>query len=133
MDSYKININIFVSILFYDIWFYISHLLLHTKFLYKYHKKHHTKIVPKFMDTYVGHILESPFQGIGMFFPYLLLKYNIFDFLITIIFLNIRGMMRHDERCIFLIGNHHLLHHKYPNYNYGEYWIDYICKTLIKQ
>ena len=26
-------------------------------------------------------------------------------------------MMRHDERCIFLIGNHHLLHHKYPNYN----------------
>ena len=33
------------------------------------------------------------------------------------------------ERFIFLIGNHHLLHHKYPNYNYGEYWIDSLCRT----
>jgi sterol desaturase/sphingolipid hydroxylase (fatty acid hydroxylase superfamily) len=38
-------------------------------------------------------------------------------------------MMRHDDRCSFIIGNHHLIHHQYPNYNYGEYWIDYLCKT----
>jgi sterol desaturase/sphingolipid hydroxylase (fatty acid hydroxylase superfamily) len=37
--------------------------------------------------------------------------------------------MRHDERCIWLIGNHHILHHKYPQYNYGEYWLDKLFKT----
>ena len=38
-------------------------------------------------------------------------------------------MMRHDERCIWLIGNHHLLHHKYSQYNFGEYWLDALCGT----
>ena len=126
-------INILFSILTYDIWFYISHLLLHTKFLYKYHKEHHSKSRPMFLDTYVGHILESPFQGIGMFFPYLILKYSILDFLITLAFLNIRGMMQHDERCIFIMGEHHLIHHRYNKYNYGSYWIDYICGTNFKE
>ena len=35
-------------------------------------------------------------------------------------------MVRHDYRCVWLIGNHH----KYYNCNYGEYWIDYWCGTL---
>jgi sterol desaturase/sphingolipid hydroxylase (fatty acid hydroxylase superfamily) len=41
-------------------------------------------------------------------------------------------MLRHESNkyAVYIIGNHHLLHHKYPNYNYGEYWIDYICGTL---
>lgn len=37
--------------------------------------------------------------------------------------------MRHDHNFIWLIGNHHLLHHKNINYNFGEYWIDYLCNT----
>jgi sterol desaturase/sphingolipid hydroxylase (fatty acid hydroxylase superfamily) len=43
-------------IISYDIWFYISHLILHTKYLYKYHKEHHknkTKLI--FTDTYISH------------------------------------------------------------------------------
>ena len=39
-------------------------------------------------------------------------------------------MMRHDDRFTWLIGNHHLLHHKYPQYNYGEYWLDWLGGTL---
>jgi len=122
-------ITVLISIVSYDIWFYISHILLHTKTLYKYHKTHHYKIVPTYIDTYVGHSLEGPFQGIGMFFPCIIWNYTFWDILIILLLLNIRGMMRHDERFIFLIGNHHLLHHKYPNYNFGEYWIDSICGT----
>jgi sterol desaturase/sphingolipid hydroxylase (fatty acid hydroxylase superfamily) len=38
-------------------------------------------------------------------------------------------MMRHDDRLIWLIGNHHLLHHKYPLYNFGEYWLDSLMGT----
>jgi sterol desaturase/sphingolipid hydroxylase (fatty acid hydroxylase superfamily) len=126
--------NIFLSIIGYDIWFYISHLILHTEYFYIYHKEHHknkTNLV--FIDTYVGHVLEGPFQGIGMFIPYLYYKYTIYEFIITLILVNIRGMLRHDHRCVWIIGNHHLLHHKYPNYNYGEYWIDYMCDTLINK
>jgi len=124
------SIKVFLSIISYDIWFYISHLILHTEYFYKYHKEHHkNKINLIFTDTYVGHILEGPFQGIGMFFPYLFFNYTLSELIISLAILNIRGMMRHDYRCSWLIGNHHLIHHQYPNYNYGEYWIDYLAKT----
>ena len=51
------------------------------------------------------------------------------DLIIVTSLLNIRGMMRHDARFISLVGNHHLLHHKYCNYNFGEYWLDTIFGT----
>jgi sterol desaturase/sphingolipid hydroxylase (fatty acid hydroxylase superfamily) len=28
------------------------------------------------------------------------------------------------------MGNHHILHHKYIGYNYGEYWIDTVMGTV---
>jgi sterol desaturase/sphingolipid hydroxylase (fatty acid hydroxylase superfamily) len=37
--------------------------------------------------------------------------------------------MRHDNRFSWITGNHHLLHHKYINYNFGEYWIDRLFGT----
>jgi sterol desaturase/sphingolipid hydroxylase (fatty acid hydroxylase superfamily) len=104
---------------------------LHTKYFYKYHKEHHkNKINLIFTDTYVGHWFESLFQGIGMFFSYLFFKYFFGELLVSLAILNIRGMLRHDHRGTWLIGNHHLIHHQYPNYNYGEYWIDYLGGTL---
>jgi sterol desaturase/sphingolipid hydroxylase (fatty acid hydroxylase superfamily) len=89
--------------------------------------------VPTYLDTYVGHALEGPFQGLGMFVPCVVLTYSYYDLLIILLILNVRGMMRHDERSVFLIGNHHLLHHKYPNYNFGEYWIDTLCGTRYQK
>lgn len=122
----------FTQVLFvifgYDLWFYISHIILHTH-LYNIHMHHHKIMNPVFSDTYVGHWIEGPFQGLGVFLPYLFMKFNTTYFSIAIILINLRGMMRHDSRCIFLIGNHHLLHHKYPWCNYGEYWIDRLCGT----
>jgi len=122
-------LNIVISIISYDIWFYISHLLLHSKQLYKYHKEHHTKIVPTFLDTYVAHPFETSFQGIGMFFPYAVINYTGYETIIILVLLNIRGTLQHDERGTFLVGNHHLLHHRYQNCNYGQYWIDALCNT----
>jgi sterol desaturase/sphingolipid hydroxylase (fatty acid hydroxylase superfamily) len=121
---------VLASVFFYDIWFYISHIILHTKNMYYYHKLHHKNMYPRFLDTYEGHILEGPFQGIGMVIPFLFLDYTLVDIFLILLFLNARGMMRHDKRCSFIVGDHHLLHHKYPNYNFGEYWIDWICGTL---
>lgn len=120
--------HILFIILGYDIWFYISHIILH-KYLYKIHSEHHTIINPVFTDTYVGHWFEGPFQGLGVFIPYLFINFNLYSFIFAIILINIRGMMRHDTRTDNIIGNHHLLHHKYPKYNYGEYWIDWLFGT----
>jgi len=123
-------LNILLSVFCYDIWFYISHLLLHTPMLYKFHHEHHMKEFPTFLDTYVGHALEGPFQGLGALVPFCAYKYSALDICLILAILNIRGMMRHDPRCRFIIGNHHLLHHRYPRFNYGEAWIDRICGTM---
>ena len=124
--------QIIISIVSYDIWFYISHIILHTHFFYKtVHKDHHITDCKKmiFTDTYVGHYLEGPFQGIGVFFPYLFIKPDIRILICSLILINIRGMLRHDHNYIWIIGNHHILHHRYPQYNFGEYWLDKLFGT----
>jgi len=122
-------LKIALSILSYDIWFYISHLLLHTPTLWFIHKEHHLAEEPMFLDTYKAHIIESPFQGGGMFIPYVFYTYSIYETLIILVLLNTRGMMAHDRRFSFLVGNHHLLHHKYHNCNYGQFYLDYLFGT----
>jgi hypothetical protein len=95
------------------------------------HKEHHKvdyKIMT-FTDTYVAHFIETPFQSIGVLFPLLFVKFNIHALLYVIAVINIRSMIRHDNRFTWLIGNHHILHHKYRKYNFGEYWLDKMFKT----
>ena len=123
------GVRIVISIVSYDVWFYISHILLHNYRFYKYHKEHHSKPNPIWIDTYKGHMLESIVQGVGLFLPCLIWQYALPDILIPLLFVNIRGMMRHDDRFSWLIGNHHLLHHRYPTYNFGEFWLDKIGGT----
>jgi lathosterol oxidase len=124
--------NIFFFILSYDIWFYLSHIILHNKRIYKIiHKEHHSidyKTI-NFKETYVGHFVEGPFQGLGVAFPLLFIDFNLRLFLSSLLLINIKGMLRHDHRFIWLIGNHHILHHKYPQYNFGEYWLDKLFRT----
>ena len=124
--------NILFFIASYDIWFYISHIFLHNKYFYKkIHYEHHMtnyKII-NFKNTYTGHFLEGPLQSVGVLFPLIFIQFNFNTFLYSVIIINIRGMLRHDNRFTWLIGNHHLLHHKYPKYNFGEYWLDKLFKT----
>lgn len=120
-----------LHILGYDIWFYISHILLHSRLLWKYHKIHHKIVYPKFTDTYTGHIIEGPFQSLGFLLPFLFKNFDLLSFVCALLFVNLRGLARHDDRTVWLIGNHHLLHHQSFNSNYGEYWIDFIFGTLI--
>lgn len=125
-------IHIILFVVCYDIWFYLSHIILHKKKLYNLiHKTHHKKDynIINFKDTYVGHLMEGPFQGMGILFPFLFTKCNLNLFLYSLIIINIRGMLRHDKRFIWLIGNHHILHHKYPQFNFGEYWLDKLFGT----
>ena len=122
--------HIILSVFCYDIWFYVSHRLLHTRTMYPIHNIHHKYVVPTLWDTYEGHWLESPFQGLGTFVPFLYFSYDWTAILTILFILNVRGLMRHDERFVWLIGNHHLLHHRFPQYNFGEYWLDRLGGTL---
>lgn len=117
-------------IISYDIWFYLSHIILHSKTLYKFHKQHHAHMYPMWLDTLDGSTFESAFQILGLFFPLLYYQTIVSQFLGAASLVGIRALMRHDDRYSFLIGNHHLLHHKYPSYNFGEYWIDAVCGTM---
>lgn len=125
---------LYLPILGYDIWFYLSHILLHSKLFYPIHSLHHSKEEPIWLDTYLGHWFEGPFQSIGMFVPYLFYTYTWEQTMVYLIFLNIRGMMRHDKRTAWLVdGGHHLMHHTQPNCNYGEKWLDWLFETSISR
>ncbi len=124
-------IPILLSVLCYDLWFYFSHILLHNNHFYrKIHCIHHRKMFPRALDTYEGHWIEGPLQSLGTFAPFFFLTYTPWEILVILCILNLRGMMRHDDRFVWLIGNHHLLHHQYPQWNYGEFWLDWLFGTL---
>jgi lathosterol oxidase len=122
-------LHILASVLAYDIWFYLSHVLLHSSVLYKYHKQHHVHVHPTWPDTYDADLVESAFQGIGMFFPYAFVTYTVADTAIILLVLNVRGALRHDPRGTWIVGDYHLIHHANPSYNYGEPWLDRLCGT----
>jgi sterol desaturase/sphingolipid hydroxylase (fatty acid hydroxylase superfamily) len=114
----------------YDLWFYVSHIVLHEHFS-KLHNIHHKTPYDKlkWYNTTDGHILENIIQPIGLFIPFLFYV-DIQSCCIVGVIISIRGYMRHDDRFSFIVGNHHLIHHKNPNYNFSEYYIDYLFGTL---
>jgi sterol desaturase/sphingolipid hydroxylase (fatty acid hydroxylase superfamily) len=92
-----------------------------------HHKTPYNKL--KWYNTTDGHILEHIVQPLGLFIPFLFYV-DIPSCCIVGVIIAVRGYMRHDERFSFIVGNHHLLHHKNPRYNFSEYYIDYLFGTL---
>jgi lathosterol oxidase len=128
---------IVLHVLCYDIWFYVSHIFLHNYLYASVHNVHHSMNheTMTYPDTNVGHIAESIVSPMGILVPLFFYKTLFLPFIISSVIVGFRALMRHDVRCSWLIGNHHILHHKYPTTNYGEYWLDYLfgtnclCKT----
>jgi sterol desaturase/sphingolipid hydroxylase (fatty acid hydroxylase superfamily) len=120
-------------ILYYDIFYYFSHRLLHTRLLYPIHKIHHKNINTSFYDYYKVHILEFPLTSVGLFIAVYLYKLYIYQFICCVFFINIRGMVSHDPKFIYYVGDHHLLHHRYYKCNYGEKWLDFIFGTMCNK
>lgn len=120
--------DIILSVLSFDIWFYVFHYALHNVYLYsKIHKIHHQIGYDdlNFTNSLTSHIIEKPLSYIGLFIPYIFIQdVNNNSFIISFLFIIIRDALRHDKRFIWLVGEHHLLHHKYPQYNFGEQWLD---------
>lgn len=115
----------------YDIWFYLSHRLLHTGALWWIHAEHHKYVEPRWPDTYKGHILESVLQGLGYGLPFMAGFWSSWETVAALLLINLRGVARHDARTAWLDGGHHLTHHRVFNKNYGEPWLDWLGSTYI--
>lgn len=122
-----------IYIIGYDIWFYALHRAFHTRLLYKYHKKHHEKRYPTWKDTFYADKLENILMGLGTFIFLPIIGFSLIDFVAAIIYINIRGCMRHDIKYANIVGYHHLQHHLTPNYNYSSEWIDKLFNTYYKK
>jgi sterol desaturase/sphingolipid hydroxylase (fatty acid hydroxylase superfamily) len=124
---------IFLCFVFcYDVWFYCFHRLLHIPHIYRqFHYQHHVIKHPRWQDTFVASTIENSFSGLGLLVPLLWVDLNI-SFFWAWLFCACRGIARHDPRCSYIVGNHHLQHHLYPNTNFSAYYIDWICNTEFK-
>lgn len=122
-----------IYILYHDFFYYFMHRLFHTKYLYPIHKIHHSDYKPHYSKFLQVHYLEYPLSSVGLYIALYLYGIYKYQLIATLCFISVRGLMEHDERFIYIIGNHHLEHHRYLYCNYGEYWIDYVFDTLYKK
>ena len=107
---------------------YLVHRLKHTKYLYKYHSKHHEQKILFGYMTYYTHPYDFCLSMLLIIFPALLR----FSPLITNtwILLYLYKTIILDHCNLFIIGNHYNLHHEIQKYNYGFMFIDTIFDTL---
>ena len=122
-------------VLFYDLWFYGVHRLLHHKLFYEYHKIHHSVKHDKltYLHAASAHLVENILTNVGFIIPVVLFKTDTKTTIITYLFISIRGGLRHEKSLCWLIGTHHIDHHEYPNYNYSTYIVDYVFGTVKPQ
>ena len=119
---------VLLFIVSYDLWNYFIHRLLHTKYLYVYHKLHHATLETKWQDTFRASLLENSVSCIGSIFPVFFIQYTWVDLIVANIICFVKGVAYHDPR--FAFSDHHLKHHRTGICNYGEYWIDWLFQTL---
>ena len=126
--------NILLHIVCYDIWFYFSHLIFHTKQFYFIHKVHHLQHWKKltYRDANTGHWIENIVLPLGVFIPFIFIECSKLLLVISLIIISLRGLARHDHRYTWIDSTHHMLHHRYNNCNYGEYWLDKLFGTHHK-
>jgi len=123
-----------------DMYFYLSHRPLHTKYLWHLHKSHHqgTVCVAKSLDA---DVLEHLFGNLGSFAAgFLFLFY--FDFIVNIYVIYFWTLLATINTCIshsgiktqYDSGVHHI-HHKLLKYNFGTglYLMDRIMGSYKKQ
>ena len=122
------------NIICYDILYYFFHVLLHQQ-AYFIHKVHHeTKHSDLTVhDSHHAHYIENLATPIVVLIPTIITHASLYQLIAIYYFIYIRNALRHDHRWVWLVGNHHLLHHKYPKNNFGEYWIDCLCRTVREE
>lgn len=124
--------DIFQILLFYDVWFYGVHRLMHVSpLLMPFHKIHHQVTGDKITlwDAGSAHIVENILTNTGFLIPSMWASSRM-AIVLSFLFISVRGLLRHDPRSARWIGRHHLDHHKYPDYNFSSYPVDLFFGTV---
>jgi len=117
-----------IIILIEEFLFYHMHYLFHSKWLYKYHKLHHTINSPIAVSTIYCHPLENMFINIG---PLLVGPYIVglswFWTQVWLVFATTNSIFVHSG---YNFAKSHDNHHKYFKINYGVIGLfDWLYKT----
>ncbi|MBL7846414.1 MAG: sterol desaturase family protein [Cyclobacteriaceae bacterium] len=132
-------------IVFHDAYFYWTHRLLHTPWLFrKIHSVHHRSVNPTPWAAYAFHPLEALLEALVVFpiitvFPVHLGIFILFTFIVVL--MNVLGHLgfefmpetfRNGKGSWLTSSTHHNLHHQLFHWNYGYYftWWDRWLKTL---
>jgi len=117
-----------------EMWFYHSHRLIHCKWLFQFHYKHHTFSKPIALSALYSHPVEmimvnAPLGIVGPWLTQASLTVQLLWMVIvsTYICLNHCG---HQLFPSWLIDtSYHDLHHQHGQRRYGSYLLDYLYKT----
>lgn len=152
-------VNVFFAPILYfilqDIYFYVMHRFMHSKYVYKYfHKVHHEIKNPNIYVAYYEHPID---HIIVWTVPYIILpnliSINYYSYMFFLFFTTLISIEAHsgnslhgrywyigrvytkvNEKDIYIYNHtpHHDMHHELTNCNYGLWttFMDRICNTL---
>ena len=113
-----------------DIPFYIGHRLFHTKYLYKYHKKHHEIKAPIGISALYSHPIDYIFGNlIPVFVPLILFNADFVSLHIWTFF-TIFTTIYESHGGFSNLSEFHDFHHKYFRFNFGtNFFMDKLLNT----
>ncbi len=139
-------LTLVIMIILHDSYFYWTHRLLHTRWLFKkIHRVHHRSANPTPLAAYSFHPLEALLESLIVFpfitiWPVHLFAFLLFTFLVLLMnvighlgFEFIPDQVRNSLPGQYLTSaTHHNLHHQKSNKNFGYYFTfwDKLMKTL---
>ncbi|BBH20598.1 desaturase [Paenibacillus baekrokdamisoli] len=141
----KLLLEILALFLWNEIHFYISHRLLHTRWLFKHvHYKHHLSTIPTAYSTFSFHYVEALLLGSVLTTALLFYSFSVLSLLtlpLMSLILNVLGHCNLDffpgrsAQSLLSFTPRHSDHHVRNNGNYGFFlpYFDQMFATSIKE
>ena len=131
-----LSVNVVLSLILHDTYFYWLHRLLHHKSMYKYtHQVHHQSINPSPWTSYSFHIIEAIAEGLVLVVIVLIIpmsQLGMLLFTVSAFIINVYGHLGYEITPkwfrftwlfeIFNTSVHHNMHHSKFKGNYGLYF-----------
>ena len=113
--------KIFLIVNLSNVFFYLTHRLLHTKWFFdRIHYKHHEFIEPVACAALYAHPIEHLFGNVLSFIlPVIIVGTTYYTILVLLVLGTIVSTFAHVRYKILPTTNGHLVHHKLFKYNYG--------------